>query len=129
MFLYSVESKQNLFLSSEPRNIGKTVILNELAFNLQALGYIVLVLTPYRQQEYFGEHFISLDYNDYCNKINGRKNVVIIADEARKVIMEDFLVFCEHRDIPVIGYVNFRVYKPVEPIEFEREYESIWIKQ
>jgi AAA+ ATPase superfamily predicted ATPase len=74
--LHSIEKKQNYFLSSEDRRIGKTFTLNELAFNLQALGYRVFILTPYQDQEYFADGFISIYSPSYRGRLD--ENTVII---------------------------------------------------
>lgn len=124
--LECIEKKENYFLSSEDRNIGKTFMLNELAFTLQTLGYKVFVLTPCRACEYYGEKFISLDSQSYRGVL--ANNAVIIADEARFEMMEGLLDYCKYRSIPVVGYVNFRRSKIPEPIQFKREYECTWIK-
>jgi hypothetical protein len=121
-----IERKENYFLSSEDRAIGKTFTLNELAFTLQALGYKVFVLTPYKECEYFADRFISLDLQSYRGRF--ANNAVIIADEARFEMMEEFLDYCKYRSIPVVGYVNFRRSKILKPIQFKREYECTWIK-
>ena len=124
--LECIEKKENYFLSSEDRNIGKTFMLNELAFTLQTLGYKVFVLTPCRVCEYYGEKFISLDSQCYRGWL--ANDAVIIADEARFEKMEELLDYCKYKSIPVVGYVNFRRSKIPEPIQFKREYEYIWIK-
>jgi len=124
--LECIEKKENYFLSSEDRNIGKTFMLNELAFTLQTLGYKVFVLTPCRACEYYGEKFISLDSQNYRGRL--ANDAVIIADEARFEMMEELLDYCKYKSIPVVGYVNFRRSKIPEPIQFKREYECIWIK-
>jgi len=113
-FLYSIKQKENYLLLSEDRNIGKTFVLNELAFTLQALGYIVFILTPYKNQEYFANKFVSFDDVDYyCRGL--RKDLVIIADEAKFEMMDEFLNYCKYNKIPVIGYVNVRRNKIIEP--------------
>ena len=125
--LHSIEKKRNYFLSSEDRCIGKTFTLNELAFNLQALGYRVFILTPYQDQEYFADGFISNYPPSYRGKLD--KNTVIIADEARyEMMVDELLDYCDYRHIPIVGYVNFRRKQKYNPIEFKKEYECIWYK-
>ena len=125
-FLHKIEQKENCFFTSEDRNIGKTFTVNELAFTLQSLGYIVFILTPYKNMEYFAERFISLNKEDY-KKL--RENVVVIADEARFEMMKDFLDYCKYKKIPIVGYVNFTSNKPKYQIdnleEFKKEYEYL----
>jgi AAA+ ATPase superfamily predicted ATPase len=124
-FLEVIENKQNLLLSSEDRRIGKTYILNELGFTLQALGYKVYILTPYREQEYYADKFTSCDAKDFQGLFMDKS--VVIADEARYMMMYDIVGYCEYRKIPIVGYVNFDVPRKIESIEFEREYECTWI--
>jgi hypothetical protein len=125
-FLEAIEQGKNLLLSSENRRIGKTYILNELGFTLQALGYNVFVLTPYKEQEYYANKFIS----DGIDRFKGfnREKLVILADEARYLMMDDIMEYCEYRKVPIVGYVNFYIPRKIEPKEFKREYECIWIR-
>jgi len=119
--LISIENKKNYFLSSADRNIGKTFTLNKLAFTLQALGYVVYILTPYKEQEYFTHKFISLEPINFKEKLN--ENVVIIADEARFEMMEELLDCCKYKRIPVVGYVNFMRFKPIKIEPYKTEYQ------
>ncbi len=126
LFLYIIEQSKIYFLSSEPRRIGKTYILNELGFTLQALGYEVYILTPYPHQEYFANGFISTEPRDFRGMF--KDNTIIIVDEERFELIGELLDYCRSRNIPVVGYVNFDEIKPVEPIEFKTEYKYEWIK-
>jgi hypothetical protein len=125
-FFESIEKGENLLLSSEPRRIGKTTILNELALTLQALGYIVYVSTPYQKQEYFAHRFLSNDM--IHNRGLFGDNIVVIADESKYEYMNELLFNCKVKNIPVVGYVNFKIYKPIDNVEsFKREYECQWV--
>ncbi len=124
-----IKKKENYLLSSEDRRIGKTITLNELAFTLQALGYKVFILTPYQNQEYFANSFISLGSWGFSGKFTD--NSVVIADEAKYEMMYEFLDYCKYRNIPVIGYINFNRGKRVliKPIDdFKIEYECNWFE-
>lgn len=120
-FLKRIEQKDMLLLSSEERRIGKTTTLNELALTLQALGYIVYVLTPYQKQEYFAHKFISTDRSNYTN-LNVDK-LVIIVDEEKRNKMDEIIEYCDFRKIPVVGYVNYEFDKEI----FNREYKCKWV--
>lgn len=130
-FLDAIEQKQELFLSSHERRMGKTYTLNELAFTLQALGYIVFVLTPFKNQEYFAHRFIN-----YLRDLRGinRNKIVIIVDEIRfwnnkNQETQEILEFCSNCKIPVIGYVNYYKNNWISnEIKFKREYSCEWIK-
>ncbi len=102
--LHSVERKENYFLSSEDRGIGKTFTLNELAFTLQALGYKVYVLTPYPKQVYYANGIISLDLIDLSGVDD---NTVIIVDGVKFKKMKQLLEYCKLKRFPVVGYVEF----------------------
>ena len=121
--LTAVEQKRFVGLSSHQRGIGKTTILNELAFTLQALGYVVYLLTPYKNQEYFAHKFISNNTNDLRGV---RGNIVVIADEARYCMMDDLFTYCRLYGIPVVGFINYDTPKEVKS-NFKQEYESKWI--
>lgn len=126
-FLEKIEERKSCFLSSENRGIGKTFTLNELAFNLQALGYIVYILTPYKNQEYFAHSFIS-DSMKELYKID-RDILVIIVDESKYCKLDEIINFCKDYQIPIVGYVDFEFgkIKIKEKIEFKREYDCKWI--
>ena len=128
IFLEMIKKKRNCFLSSEDRRIGKTYTLNELAFNLQAIGYIIYILTPYKNQEYFAHNFIS-DSIKELYKID-RYNLVIIVDESKYCKLDEIIKFCKDHQIPMVGYVDFEFgkMKIKEKIEFKREYKCNWIK-
>lgn len=114
--------------SSEERAWGKTVTLNELGFTLQALGYTVYILTPYRNQEYCGEKFISLDSCDYRDFSNiPRDNIVVLADEVRLLMMKDFIDFCRSYNIALVGFVNYKIPIIYKEIDFKKEYKCEWI--
>lgn len=108
VMLHMVELKQNYLLSSEDRGIGKTITLNELAFTLQALGYEVYLLSPFPHEFYTDGLF-----SGYSESYKGRlkNNSVVIVDELRYENMSDFLDYCEYRNVPVIGFVNFNCSK------------------
>ena len=122
-FLKGVEGKEVFFLSSKDRRIGKTYILNELALTLQALGYRVYVLTPYKEQEYYANKFITTSPNEFLG-INGHKTVVL-ADGARYYMFRELEDYCRVKKIPMVGYVNFEKLEKKSDNEelFKREYE------
>jgi len=105
-FLEAVEQKNILCKDSSPRRIGKTRILNELAFILQSLGYFVYFIVPdemCRYREYFACGFISVNSNSYRGIPS---NSVIIGDEAQISKIEDIINYCKSHNIPMIGYFN-----------------------
>lgn len=131
--LKSIKKQENLLLSSKERNIGKTFTLNQLALTLQALGYKVYMLTPYRGQEYYADRFISLLEKDYDGLFYD--SVVVIVDESRYIMMNDFLEYCKYRDVPVVGYIDYQNYKTIVDLSetsnqsnFKAEYECEWLK-
>lgn len=126
VMLNMIESKQNYLLSSEDRNIGKTITLNELAFTLQSLGYDVCLLSPY-PHEFYANRFISFNEIDYASKIYD--DTIIVADEAKVEMMDELFDYCKNRNIPIVGYVNFYSRIPVmydNKEKFKREYEFTW---
>lgn len=106
-FLDAVKNKQILVLSSHQRNIGKTYTLNELAFSLQALGYIVFILTPFKSQDYFAHRFLYDYIRDLCGL--DMSKIVIIADEVMYWDNKNIEIFkhCQYYQIPIVGYVNY----------------------
>jgi hypothetical protein len=127
IFSEVIEQRGNFFFSSEDRNVGKTYLLNELGLELQALGYTVYILTPYPEHEYFAHGFIYINGDGYRGRL--KENTVVLVDEARLYMMDEFLDYCKWRQIPVIGFVNYRrPYKPeIDKDLFIREYECNWI--
>lgn len=108
-FLDSVEKKENNIISSDQKQIGKTTILNELGFDLQALGYKVFVYTPYKNQDYYANGFIYEGLHNFRGL--KRDYIVVIVDELnRESIREqnnfkELLEFCEYGKIPIVGYI------------------------
>lgn len=108
-FLYSVEKKENNIISSDQRRIGKTTILNELAFDLQALGYRVFVYTSYKDQDYYADGFIYEGLHNFRGL--KRDYMVVIVDELNITSMresnnyKELLEYCEYGKIPVVGYI------------------------
>ena len=76
-FEKAIHKKEMLFRNGKYRQLGKTYLLNELGFTLQALGYKVLVYTPYKR-EYFAEGFI---YSSDNSRGIDRLKTVILFDE------------------------------------------------
>jgi len=110
------------FRDGRYRGVGKTYLLNELGFTLQALGYKVLVYTPNKKMEYFAENFIYS--SDNLRGIDNLKTVIlfdeveVFSDEAQELIK----LFKQLR-IPIVGFVR---YKDEEPKQFKMEYECKW---
>lgn len=126
VMLQMAETKQNYLLSSEPRNIGKTTILNELSFTLQALGYDVYLLNQYLARDFYTNGLITLKNESYKGILH--KNSVVLIDESRYSILSDLLDYCETFNIPVIGFTNFERNKAIIDNEenFKQEYECKW---
>lgn len=127
LFLSCQNHKIDLY-SSEKRAWGKTTIINELGFTLQALGYTVYILTPYRNQEYCGEKFVSLDSCDFRD-FRGipRDNIVILADEVRISKITELIKFCDYHNIAVVGFVDYEIPIIYKEIGFKKEYKCEWI--
>lgn len=108
--LHSVEKKENNVIFSDQRQIGKTTILNELGFDLQALGYKVFIYTPNKNQDYYANGFICEGLNNNFRGIK-RDCIVVIVDELNRGSMreqnnfKELLEYCEYERIPVVGYV------------------------
>ncbi len=105
VMLNMVKAKQNYLLSSADRGIGKTTILNELAFTLQAIGYKVYLLNPHPVKDYYVNNILTYDIQSFRGLF--KSNVVLIADEARYEMMDDLLEYCKDKRIPIVGFVNF----------------------
>jgi AAA+ ATPase superfamily predicted ATPase len=127
-FIEAIKNKENLMLSSEDRNVGKTYLLNEIAFELQAIGHEVYILTLSPQKEYFANGYVSFNEEDYIGKLNS--NSVVVADETRQYMMLDLLRYCFAKQIPVIGFVNYTEPYKVNKntvASFKTEYDCQWI--
>lgn len=124
-----INHKENLFFNAKDRAVGKSYLLNEIGFELQILGYRVFLITPCNQ-EYFAERMISLHKEDYKGRL--QENCVVLVDEVKWLMMNDFLDYCKYRQVPIIGFVRYEdKYKPfleeLNPIKFQREYEFKWL--
>lgn len=127
-FEEAIHKRRMLFRNGEYRGNGKTYLLNELGLTIQALGYRVLVYTPYTNTEYFAENFI---YSSDCGSDNPRRidklktavlfDEVIFDDDETKIIVE----YCKKYRIPVVGFVR---YKDEEHTRFKMEYKCEWFK-
>jgi hypothetical protein len=105
-FLEKVETKKSCILNAENKGYRKITIINELALTFQALDYRVFILTPFSKLEYLAEQFLTLDSNDYLCKF-GKEKCVVLIDGSKRKEMDDFLEYCECRNVPVIGYVDY----------------------
>lgn len=127
-FEKTILKREMLLLPSDNRGIGKTTILNELAFTYQALGYRTFVLTPC-QQEYFAEKYIPnnpMFYRGYFGC-----DAIVIIDEAKFNDIQEFLQYCKYRKTPVVGFVDYftpEKYQIDYLKEFKKEYECQWIE-
>ncbi len=99
--------KRSLLLSSSGRKTGKTITMDECCFTLQALGFEVLVLTINKRFPYCAHDLIEIDNSEIHNKLDGRQKVAIVVDEFPYRKMFNLLSYCDGRNIPVIGYVDF----------------------
>lgn len=91
-------------LRSATATEGKSkAMIIELGLTLQALGYLVYVLTPYKDKFYYAHGFIEEDR--HLGLLDDR--AIIIADEARYVHMNKIIEYCEDMKIPIVGYVKF----------------------
>ena len=77
-FEEAIHRKERLFRDGRVRQTGKTYLLNELGLTLQALGYKVLVCTPFTQLEYFAENFVYS--SDNLRRIDKLKTVILLAN-------------------------------------------------
>ena len=119
-----------LFRYVEYRGKGKTYLLNELGLTLQALGFEVLVYTPYTKMEYFAENFIySSDYtSDNPRRIDKLKTVILFDEvEIDNDETQELIKFFKKYRIPVVGFVRYKDEKvPMQP--FKMEYKCEWVK-
>lgn len=121
-FEKAIHKKEMLFRNDKYRQLGKTYLLNELGLTLQALGYKVLVYTPFKGVEYFADKFI---YSSDNSRGIDKLKTVVIFDEVQ---MEDdetieLLKLFKMYQIPVVGFVR---YKDEELTEFKTEFECKW---
>ena len=101
----TIKEKKNLLYSSHQRAWGKSYILNELGLTLQALGYEVYFFSDYDTYEFYATKYLSR--SDNIRGINNYKTVLIV-DECRHSRLIDVLNYCESREIPVVGFIDFR---------------------
>jgi len=100
----AIKEKRNLLYSSHQRGWGKSYILKELGLTLQALGYEVYFSSDYNAYEFYATKYLSKF--DNIRGINNYKTVVIV-DECRHSRLINVLNYCESREIPVVGFVDF----------------------
>lgn len=102
-FLGAIIDKDIKLLSSEQRAWGKSYILNELGFMLQALGYRVFLLTDCYQDHFATNVFTNL------NSFRGVSinKLVVIVDEYIYSNMNEILKYCTYFNIPVVGFVDY----------------------
>lgn len=104
-FAKTINNKETKFLSSKDRAWGKSYVLNELGFELQALGYRVFLLTEFPNSQ---EHFAT-DFIDSLNRFKGlsRDKTVVIVDEYRYRKTLEILEYCTFYKIPMVGFVDY----------------------
>ena len=107
-FERAIQENKCLLFSSEQRAWGKTYILNELGFNLQALEYKVFLLSEHMNHQ---EHFAT-DYIDLNRLVKSRGirlgKLVVIVDEYRFSKMGEIFEYRIDLNIPMVGFVDYR---------------------
>lgn len=105
-FIGAIIDKNIQLLSSKDRAWGKTYILNELGFRLQAIEYRVFLLTEHmNHQEHFATDILT-DVNDF--KGTPKRKLVLIVDEYKYCKMIDIREYCDYFKIPIVGFVDYR---------------------
>lgn len=99
------------FYNAKDRNIGKTVIINNLGLEYQALGYEVYIATP----TFFNNEYIA--YKRWENDIEKGRGIrfsdkaVILVDELDSEKAENLLMSLKRHyngeNVKVLGFVNF----------------------
>lgn len=131
MFVSAVVNRDNVFISSDKRNWGKTIILNELGYTLQALGYKVYILTISNLMEYCADEFIIFYPEKFEGKLNDKS--VVLVDEVYyyNPNFQNFTDYSLSRNTPIVGFVNYKelkIEKDKDSVEnFKREYECNWV--
>jgi len=103
VFLQTIKERDRLFLSLNERGVGKTYVINELGFTLQALEYEPYILTINPIREYFAVDFII--NVDYLRGIHIEKAVILV-DEYDFNKMDEILDYCSCYKIPIVGFVR-----------------------
>lgn len=104
-FIEAINNKEPQLYSSHRRAWGKSYILNELGFELQALEYRVFLLTEYANSQ---EHFATDVFKDnYSMAGIDRTKAVVLVDEYRVSKIREIFKFCLEREIPIVGFIDY----------------------
>lgn len=103
-FLEAAINRKSLLYVTRLRRTGKTYLLNELSFTLQALGYIVYVLPCNIRQEHVGDRMLISPME--LLGINYERVVVIVDFVDIKEIIK-YENCTKPRGIPIIGFITW----------------------
>lgn len=107
-FFNAVMERKTLLFCDNTRQTGKTTLINKLGFELQALGYIVCMHTPFKQQEFVVNRFV-----DEERDLRGldRKRIVVLVDDVieSNLHFKDLVLYCEYSSIPIVGFTRLSI--------------------
>lgn len=102
-FEWAIDNKDEYIINSNSfdRCIGKSLVLNEIMFNLQINGQSVFIYKPKLHQSYYATGFI-IDIKG----LRGKRPDVVIIDEILESDTEEIRNYCKLMNVPVIGFVR-----------------------
>lgn len=110
VFIFAATSRESQFLRNPGRKSGKTYLVNEAGFHLQAMGYIPYVLTSYNPfKTYYAHRLLHNDYDLislYGLDMDTRNKIVILTDEIDYDVVVEYLKELSTRGMPMVGYID-----------------------
>lgn len=124
-FVTKVTRNENLLMSSEERGFGKSYVIDKLCDVLMSFGYTVYFLSKCnsngRIKRINPSKFINTNKTSYIGI--STDNAVVLVDEANYYNIEELMEYFNNRNIPVIGYADFR---KMDTNKFSDEYTCKW---
>ena len=99
------------FYDAKDRNIGKTVIINNLGLEYQALGYDVYIATPtFFSNEYLGERYDFKSPDKTRGKRFSDKTIVLVdeLDINELLLLEESILHQSNGDkVKLLGFIRY----------------------
>ena len=102
----ALQNRQSVLLNSAERGWGKTLIVNEIGFTYQALGYDVWLVSRF-PASYYATQKIDATRAHIASICITNKTIAIVDDIPNRGVLLKVLGELEERGIPYVGFANW----------------------
>lgn len=104
-FMTAIETGQRFLRLNTDRAIGKSFVLNEIGFELQALGYKVHIVSM-SNQKYYATDYLSCCVSQFRDSFTDIKKCAVLIDDMSESEVQTLREYCRERKIPVVGFLR-----------------------